>query len=304
MTRDTNGARTERVLVRATAREGRVRAISVDTTEIVAELRRIHGTDPAVTAALGRTVTGALLLSALLKEERHSVTLRIQGDGPAGTLIASANGAGEVRGLVGNPRPDVEQARDGKLNVSGVVGRTGRLAVTRDLGLRQPYIGTVELVSGEIGDDLAHYLARSEQVPSAVGIGVYVQADGSVEAAGGYMVQLLPEADDTDADAVETAVRALPHPTVMLREGDTPEKMLARIFPEGYDLLARTGVRFRCTCSRERAEKALILLGADELEAMRAENRDTGHSEIVCEFCKTAYRFTDEEVDGLIEAAG
>ena len=178
-------------------------------------------------------MTGALLLSALLKEERHSVTLRIQGDGPAGTLIASANGAGEVRGLVGNPRPDVEQARDGKLNVSGVVGRTGRLAVTRDLGLRQPYIGTVELVSGEIGDDLAHYLARSEQVPSAVGIGVYVQADGSVEAAGGYMVQLLPEADDTDADAVETAVRALPHPTVMLREGDTPERDAGSHLPRG-----------------------------------------------------------------------
>lgn len=296
----TNG--TERVLVRATAREGRVRALSVDTTEIVAELRRIHGTDPAVTAALGRTVTGALLLSAMLKEERHSVTLRIQGDGPAGTLIATANGAGEVRGLVGNPRPNVAQARDGKLNVSGVVGRTGRLAVTRDLGLRQPYIGTVELVSGEIGEDLAHYLARSEQVPSAVGIGVFVQADGSVEAAGGYMVQLLPDAEDADAEAIEAAVRALPHPTVMLREGDTPETMLGRIFPEGYDLLARTHTRFHCPCSRERVERALILVGTDELEAMR-EGGDDGKSEVVCEFCKTAYTFTREEIGALIEAA-
>src|SRR5690606_20022181 len=147
-------------LVRVTAYDGLVRAIAVDATEVVAELHARHDTYPAVTAALGRLATGALLLGSMLKEPHHTITLRVQGDGPAGTLLASATGAGEVRGLVANPRPDVDQARDGKLNVSGVVGTRGQLSVTRDLGLRHPYGSAVELISGEIGDDLAYYLAR------------------------------------------------------------------------------------------------------------------------------------------------
>lgn len=290
-------------LVRATAFDGLVRAFAVDATDVVAELQARHGMYPAVTAALGRLATGALLLGSMLKEPDHEVTLRVQGDGPAGTLIASANGAGEVRGLVANPRPDVEQARDGKLNVSGVVGRTGQLSVTRDLGLRQPYSSAVELVSGEIGEDLAYYLARSEQVPSAVGIGVFVRADGSVEAAGGYLVQLMPGLGDDDAGAVETAIRALPHPTAMLRAGETPERILGRIFPGGYDVLASGGVRFHCPCTRERAERALVLLGAAELASLRESDAGRGHSELVCEFCKASYRFTGEEIDALIAAA-
>lgn len=290
-------------LVRVTAHDGLVRAFAVDATEVVAELHARHETYPAVTAALGRLVTGALLLGSMLKEPHHTITLRVQGDGPAGTLIASADGAGTVRGLVANPRPEVDQARDGKLNVSGVVGRNGQLSVTRDLGLRQPYGSAVELVSGEIGEDLAYYLARSEQVPSAVGIGVFVRADGSVEAAGGYLVQLMPGVTDEHAAEIEAAVRSLPHPTTMLRNGETPERILDRIFPAGYDLLAETGVRFHCPCSRERAQRALVLLGVDELMSLREKDSEQGHSELVCEFCRTAYRFTAAEIDALIEEA-
>lgn len=290
-------------LVRATAYGGLVRAFAVDSTMVVDELRRRHGTDPVVTAALGRVSTGALIFGAMLKEPDQLVTIRVQGDGPAGTLLASANGAGEVRGLVGNPRPEVDQVRAGKLNVSGAVGTSGRLTVTRDLGLRQPYSSAVELVSGEIGEDLAYYLARSEQVPSAVGIGVFVAADGTVEAAGGYIVQLMPGLDDGSIANLEAGIGALPHPTTMLRAGETPEEILGRIFPDGYEALARTPVRFHCPCSRERAENALILLGAPALEELRDDHADREHTELVCEFCAAIYRFTPEELEALIAAA-
>lgn len=290
-------------LVRATAYNGLVRAFAVDSTAVVEELRRRHGTDPVVTAALGRVSTGALIFGAMLKEPDQLVTIRVQGDGPAGTLLASANGAGEVRGLVSNPRPEIEQVKAGKLNVSGAVGRNGFLTVTRDLGLRQPYSSSVELVSGEIGEDLAYFLARSEQIPSAVGIGVFVSADGTVEAAGGYVVQLMPGLDEDEIASLEAGIRALPHPTTMLRAGETPEQILARIFPDGYEALARTPVRFHCPCSRERAENALILLGASALQELRDDHADQEEMELVCEFCAATYRFTPDELEALIAAA-
>lgn len=288
-------------LVRATAYDGRVRALAIDSTNVVETLRRLQDPEPAVTAALGRVATSALLFGALLKEEDHLVTVRVQGGGPAGTLLASANGRGEVRGTVTNPRPGVEQVRAGKLNVSAAVGRRGRITVTRDLGLREPYASTVELVSGEIGEDVAYYLARSEQIPSAVGIGVFVRSDGSVEAAGGYMVQLLGGLDEDAAAAIEAEVRTLPHPTTMLRQGETPEQILGRVFPGGFRLLERRPVRFHCPCSRERAERALVLLGESALRELRGPDDDG--AELVCDFCKTPYRFSDAEVDALIARA-
>lgn len=290
-------------IARATAFGGLVRAFAVDSTRVVEELATRHGTYPAVTAGLGRLATGALILGIMLKRPEHLLTLRLRGDGPAGTLLVTANGAGEVRGLVSNPRPDIPQARDGKLNVSGAIGRTGHLTVTKDMGLRHPYASTVEIVSGEVGQDLAYYLARSEQVPSAVGIGVFVRADGAVEAAGGYIVQLLPGLAEEAISGIEEKIRSLPHPTTMLRSGDSPEDMLARIFPEGYDLLDRIPVRFRCPCSRERAERALLLLGRDALREMRDEGLERGHTEAVCQFCAAEYRFTTAEIDLLIEQA-
>ncbi len=290
-------------IARATAHEGLVRAFAIDSTRVVEELATRHGTYPAVTAALGRLATGALIMGIMLKRPEHLLTLRLRGDGPAGTLLVTANGAGEVRGLVSNPRPEVPQARDGKLDVSGVVGRSGYLTVTKDMGMRHPYASTVEIVSGEVGQDLAYYLARSEQVPSAVGIGVFVRADSSVEAAGGYIVQLLPGLSEEAVSGIEETIRSLPHPTTMLRSGDSPEDILGRIFPGGFDLLDRIPVRFHCPCSKERAERALLLLGQDALREMRAEGLERGHTEAVCQFCAAEYRFTTAEIDQLIEQA-
>jgi molecular chaperone Hsp33 len=276
-----------------------VRAFAVDSTGLVNELQQRHGTDPAVTAALGRLATGTLLFGAMLKESDQLVTVRVQGDGPAGLLLASATGRGEVRGLVANPRPDIAQSRNGKLNVSGAVGTSGKLTVTRDLGLRYPYVSTIELISGEIGEDLADYLARSEQVPSAVGIGVFVVPDGSVEAAGGFIVQLMPGVAETEAARIESVVRELPHPTTMLREGDTPEAILARIFGDGFEVLDRLPVRFHCPCSLERVERAIRLLGESAIQDMIRETASTGSTEVVCQFCNEKYYLSPAELERL-----
>jgi molecular chaperone Hsp33 len=286
-------------MIRATAHGGLVRAFAIDATDVVSEVQRRQGTEPAVTAAIGRLATATLLFGAMLKKEDHLVTVRIQGDGPAGMLLATANGRGEVRSLVGQPTTNVAQVRNGKLNVSGVVGRSGRLTVTRDLGMRQPYVGVTELVSGEIGEDLAHYLAASEQTPSAVGIGVFVQPDGGVEAAGGYMVQLMPGVGASTAQEIEETVSALPHPTTMIRSGESPEDMLHRIFSDGYELQDRIAVRFHCPCSRERVERALMLLGAEALDDIVANDAERGETEVVCEFCGERYALTLPEVEAL-----
>lgn len=289
-------------MVRATALEGLVRAFAIDSTRTVGELRQRHGTDPAVTAALGRLATGTVLLGAMLKENDQLVTVRVQGNGPAGTLLASANGNGEVRGLVSNPRPDIEQTRNDKLNVSGAVGTQGRLTVTRDLGMRQPHTSTVELVSGEVGEDLAHYLAHSEQIPSAVGIGVFVEATGDVEAAGGYIVQLMAGIKDSHAAAIEGIIRSLPHPTTMLRSGETPEAILTRIFADDLEILEAKPVRFHCPCSKERAERALLLLGADTIREIIATDREKGSTEVICQFCAADYHLSMLELEALLNS--
>jgi len=289
-------------MVRATALGGFVRAFAINSTQTVEALHSRHGTDPAVTAALGRLATGTVLFGAMLKHDDQLVTVRVQGNGPAGTLLASANGNGEVRGLVANPRPDIAQARNGKLNVSGAVGTQGRLTVTRDLGMKHPHTSTVAIVSGEVGEDLAHYLAHSEQIPSAVGIGVFVKATGDVEAAGGYIVQLMPGIHDRDAAAIENVIRDLPHPTTMLRGGDTPEAILGRIFNGDLEILERKPVRFHCPCSRERAEGALVLLGADTIREIIEADRDKGATEVVCQFCAAIYHLKVAELEELLKS--
>jgi molecular chaperone Hsp33 len=288
-------------LVRATALDGLVRAFAIDAAGVVNELVRRHGTIPVVTAALGRLSTGALLFGAMLKEASHMVTIRMQGDGPAGTLLASANATGGVRGLVANPQPEVEQVSNGKLNVRGAVGTSGFLTVTKDLGLGQPYVGTVEIVSGEVGEDLAHYLLRSEQVPSAVGIGVFVQPDGTAEAAGGYLIQLMPGISDRQASSIETVIRDLPHPTVMLRSGDTPEQMLHRIFATDLQILSRQDVRFECPCSQDRAERAIRMLGAEAIREMIEEGAERGGAEVTCEFCTERYLIPTPRLQEMLD---
>lgn len=289
-------------LVRATALDERVRAFALNATGVVSELRARHDTFPAVTAALGRTAMGALLISAAtLKEEDQILTVEVKGGGPAGRVVVTANGRLEVRGLVGNPHAHAESV-NGKLNVSGVVGSKGYLSVTKHLGMKESYQGTVELLSGEIGDDLAYYLLQSEQTPSAVGVGVFVQPDNSVEAAGGYMIQLLPGLSDEEISAIEQRIAALPHPTKLLRDGATPEQILERIFPEGYTLGDRQPVRFLCPCSRERFEAAIVSLGHDEVQRI-IEEEEEPFTEVVCHFCNEAYRFSPDEMNAILEAA-
>lgn len=290
-------------MVRATALDGKVRAFAMAGTGLVEELRRRHDTYPAVTAALGRTAMGALLLAAAsLKEEEQLLTVDIRGGGPAGRIVATANGAGEVRGLVGNPHVHAESIRPGKLNVAGVVGSDGYLAVTRDLGMREPYSGMVELRSGEIGDDLAHYLLRSEQIPSAVGVGVFVVPEGSVDAAGGFLVQLLPGLTELEIEEVERQIASLPHPTRLIRDGLTPEEVLGRIFDDQAEILDHYPVRFACPCSRDRFQAAIVTLGSGEIERI-IEEEEKERTEVVCHFCNEAYYFSPDEMRAILEEA-
>jgi molecular chaperone Hsp33 len=290
-------------LARATALDGRVRAFALTATGVVAEIQSRHGMNPVPTAAVGRTAMGALLLSAAsLKERDQILTVEVKGDGPLGRIICTANGAGEVRALASNPFVHAPSTAPGKLNVAGVVGSRGYISVTKDLGLRETYTGTVELRSGEIGEDIAYYLGRSEQTPSAVGLGVFVLPDGSVEAAGGFLVQLLPGLDDAEIASIEREISSLPHPTTLIRQGVTPEGVLDMIFPGGVELLDSYEVRFRCPCSRERFEAALITLGAEEL-ARIIEEEEQEFTELVCHFCNESYRFTPAEMESLLRAA-
>jgi molecular chaperone Hsp33 len=289
-------------MVRATALDGRVRAFALNATGVAAELQRRHGTWPAVSAALGRTAMGALLLAAAsLKEEDQSLSVEVKGDGPAGRLLVTANGRGEVRGLVANPRAHAESV-NGKLNVAGVVGSEGYLSVTRDLGMRDTYAGTVELQSGEIGNDLAYYLAKSEQTASGVAVGVFVRPDGSVDAAGGYLVQLLPGLQDDEIAEIEARLAGLPHPTRLIQEGTPPEGVLERVFPDGWELLDRYPVAFRCPCSRERFESAIVSLGETEIRRI-IEEEENEATEVVCHFCNQAYHYTAADMAAILEAA-
>lgn len=290
-------------LVRATALDDCVRAFALDATGVVSELQSRHQMYPVPTAAVGRAAMGALLLAAAsLKEANQLLTVELRGGGPIGRIICTANGQGEVRGLATNPHVHAESVAPGKLNVAGVVGTSGYLSVTKDLGMRETYQGTVELRSGEVGEDLAYYLARSEQVPSAVGIGVFVQPDGSVEAAGGYLIQLLPGLDDSEIADIEREIAALPHPTTLIREGIPPEEVLQRIFSGRVEMLDRYPVSFGCPCSRERFEAALVTLGSDELSRIIDEEVNDV-TELVCHFCNEAYHFTPDDMAEIIRAA-
>jgi molecular chaperone Hsp33 len=290
-------------LVRGTALDGRVRAFALQATGVVRELQERHETSPPVAAALGRTAMGALLLAAAsLKEEDQLLTVEVRGDGPVGRLICTANGRGEVRGLATRPGAYADSVRPGKLNVAGVVGTSGYLSVTKDLGMREPYSGLVELQSGEIGDDLSHYLMRSEQTPSAVGVGVFVGASGDVEAAGGFLVQLLPGLSEQEIVEIEEQIAALPHPTRLVLDGVTPEAMLTRIFGGSFQQLDSYPVAFRCPCSRERFEAAIVTLGADEITRL-IEEEEKDATEVVCHFCNEAYHFSPDQMREVLKQA-
>jgi len=291
-------------MVRATAYDGRVRAFALDATGVVAEMQRRHGTAPGASAALGRTAMGALLFGAAsLKEPSQVLSVEIRGDGPIGRILCTATGAGEVRGLVSNPGAHAPGTMPGKLNVAGVVGTQGYVSVTKHLGSREPYQGMTELQSGEIGDDLANYLVRSEQIASAVGVGVFVETDNTVSAAGGYLIQLLGGLDDDEVTAMEDRLARLPHPTALIGDGVTPEEVLARIFPDAdHVILDGYPVRFHCPCSIERFEAAIVSLGGDEVTRI-IEEEEQPFTEVVCHFCNESYRFSPDRMRAILEAA-
>lgn len=289
-------------LVRGIAMNGGARVVAARTTSLAEELRAIHDPSPAVTAALGRVATGALLLASFLEKvsaKEPVLTIEVEGNGPAGKLMATASPSGWVRGLVKNPAADMPPRPDGKLDVGGVVGHHGTFSVARDLGFGQPYRGVVPLVSGEIGIDLAHYLRDSEQKPTAVALGVFVANTAEVRHAGGLIVQLLPGVSEDDARDLEQRMIALGDITRQMRAGAGPTEWLGTLFPGGYELTDRMDVRFRCGCSMDRVERALKLVGPDEIAALLhlAESRP---ATVTCEFCRTVYTLDRGELARLL----
>lgn len=287
-------------LVRVIASNANIRGLACVSTGLVREACQRHGTSPTASAALGRAMTGGALMGALLKRGQR-VALRFEGDGAIKKILVEADWEGGVKGYVGVPGADVPP-RNGKLDVAGVLGRKGLLVVTKDLRLKEPYSGMVELSTGEIGEDLAYYLTESEQIPSAVGLGVFVGIDGTVSAAGGFLIQSFPPYTPGIVDRLVEKIGTIPSITEMLRSGKTPEDMLAMIF-EGipFDILQMQDLSFRCTCSKERVEQALIILGREEVSALLEKYGDT---DVKCEYCHETYHLTEEDLQRLLREMG
>ena len=285
-------------IIRAVAAEDYVKIAVITAPDVVEQARQIHGLSPTASAALGRTLLGASLLGNALKGEDDTLTLRLNGGGPVGSVVAVSDSAGNVRGCVDEPAADLPTRADGKLDVGGLVGRSGTLTVSRDLGLREPYIGSVELVSGEVAEDLAAYLAESEQIGAAVGLGVLLDTDKSIRAAGGFIVQLLPGAPEELAGRLEENVTMMDQLTTILDE-DGADAVLAQVL-RGLEprVLSREPVEYRCYCSRERVAEALRSTGAEALREMASAAQPT---EVECQFCGARYVFAPAELTALLE---
>jgi len=282
-------------LVRAICHKVNVIGLSCITTNLVDEARRIHRASRTACAALGRALTGGLLMGALLKRGQR-VGLKFEGSGPLRKIIVEADYEGAVRGFVGVPDAELT-LRDENLNVSGALGSEGFLTVIKDLGLKEPYKGIIKFRSGEIAEDIAYYFAESEQIPSAVGLGVFVEPDGRVSAAGGLLIQALPPTEEQLVDQLIENIRKIPTVTEFVRRGKKPEDMLGEIFSGiPYHMVGKRNLFLRCACSKERVEKVIIALGSDELQKIIDEK---GEIDVTCEFCRTSYHFTREELEDL-----
>lgn len=282
-------------LVRGTAWNNGIRVFAARTTELVGELQRRHGTYPTATAAIGRTATAAAMMGVMLKG-KEKLTVQVKGDGPLGQIVIDANAAAEIRGYVDHPQVHLASNNQGKLDVAGAVGRTGYLHVSKDLGLKEPYRGSVPLISGELGEDFTLYFAESEQSPSAVGLGVLVDTDGTVLHAGGFIVQVLPGLAEDQLVRLERAISAMPQVTALLNQGETPESLLQFLVGEDLTIHQTLEPVFRCKCSRERFEQALITLGQKELRSLIEED---GQAELHCHFCNEKYLFEAEDLEAL-----
>lgn len=285
-------------LVRAITADGLVQAVAVTTRSLTEQARNIHKTLPVGTAALGRALAAASMMGNALKDPRASLTLQIKGGGPLGTVLAVSDAGGNVRGYVQNPHTDLPLREDGKLNVGAAVGGDGFLTVIKDLGMKEPYIGSVGLLGGEIAEDLAAYFVESEQIPTACALGVLVGLDQSVTAAGGYLIQLLPGAGEDMIEAIEAGVRAMGSVSHALAGGLDGEGLLRAVLP-GFQLeiLEKHPVEYRCCCSRDRVSRALISIGRKDLTELIQEQ---GQAELTCQFCDQVYRFSRQELEQLL----
>ncbi len=285
-------------LIRAISRDGLIKVSAVSTRDLTEQARQIHKTLPVATAALGRLLAAASMMGSALKEEAASLTLQIKGGGPLGTLLAVSDHEGSVRGTVENPAVDIPLREDGKLDVGSAVGNRGTLTVIRDLRMKEPYVGSVGLLWGEIAEDIALYFVESEQVPTACGLGVLVDRDQSVLSAGGYLVQLLPGAGEETAEQLEASLRSAAPVTELLKADPDPEALLRAALPGlPLEVLEKRPIAYRCDCSRERMERALISLGREELRSMIDEQ---GGAELSCRFCGNVQAFSKEELEALL----
>ena len=288
-------------IVRAMTKDGFVKAVAISSRGIVETARQMHKTLPTATAALGRLLSAASMMGNMQKVEDGSITLQIKGGGPLGTLLAVSDAEGNVRGWVENPQISLLEKYRGKLDVGAAVGTDGMLTVIRDLRMKDPYVGSVELVSGEIAEDVTQYFAQSEQIPTACALGVLVDTDQSVRAAGGYIVQLLPGAPDETIDQVEAGIRAAGNVTAMLDSGLSAEDMLRKVLESfEVEILETTPVEYRCYCTREKVERTLLTLGRDELSQI-VRSGETLH--VDCQFCDKIYDFTPENVQDILNRA-
>ena len=287
-------------MIRATAADGQIRAFAATTRDMVENAKNAHNTSPVATAALGRLMTAAAMMGADLKGEKDLLTLRIEGSGPLGGLLVTANGHGDVKGYAFHPEVMLPPNAQGKLDVGGSLD-LGVLSVIKDIGLKEPYVGQTQLVTGEIAEDLTYYFATSEQVPSSVALGVLMNRDNTVREAGGFIIQLLPGASDEIIDKLEAKISGISSITSLLDAGKTPEEILTDILGEfGLEILKKMPVQFHCDCERSRVEKAIISIGKKEIRDMIDEGKEI---EVNCQFCNKHYKFSVDELGDLLKKA-
>ena len=285
-------------IVRAMTADGYVKAVAVTGRDLVERARNIHTLLPMATAALGRALLGASMLGDMLKEQKGSLTLQIKGGGPLGTVLAVSDYEGNVRGYVQNPHVELMEKHQGKLDVGAAVGSTGTLTVIKDIGLKEPYVGSIGLFSGEIADDLAMYFVESEQIPTACALGVLVGTDQSVTSAGGYLIQLLPGASDDIIDKIEAGVHRVGSVSHALEGGLDGEGLLRAVLSDfQLEILEKHPVEYRCYCSRDRVTRALISMVREELSSLI---QDQGQADLTCQFCDKVYHYSQEQLEKLL----
>ncbi|APX71201.1 Hsp33 family molecular chaperone HslO [Companilactobacillus allii] len=285
-------------LTKAVSKDGKFRVYVVNATQTVSEAQKRHDTWSNSTAALGRTMVGSVLIATSTLKEDEVLTTRMLGNGPAGAIVVDANASGDLKGYIQNPHVSLPLNKDGHIDVAGAVGTNGTLSITKDMHLKEPFTGQVPIVSGEIGSDFAYYMAKSEQIPSAVGVSVFVQPNETVGAAGGFLIQTLPGAGDEDIDKIENNLKIIPNLSTLLNEGLSNIEVMNKLM-NGIELkvLENMPVQFKCDCSKDKFSKSLATLSDKELQSMIDENHG---AEAVCKFCNNKYQFNEEELKNII----